>query len=75
MDWLTKDTMIVDKYLEDEKCTFMFTVSGYRDLFGLILQISRRDAVRKIRKDLPILIVSGADDPVGGLWKRRRASL
>lgn len=69
MDWLTKDTMIVDKYLEDEKCTFMFTVSGYRDLFGLILQISRREAVRKIRKDLPILIVSGADDPVGGFGK------
>lgn len=69
MDWLTKDTAIVDRYLQDEKCTFMFTVSGYRDLFDLIIQTDRRETIDKIRKDLPVLIVSGTDDPVGGFGK------
>lgn len=68
-DWLTKDEAIVDAYEADERCTFIFTLSAYRDLFGAVSEIGKTDNIRKVRKDLPLLIVSGEDDPVGGFGK------
>lgn len=68
-DWLTKDKAIVDAYCADERCTFIFTLSAYRDLFGAVAQIGKVDNIRKVRDTLPVLIVSGADDPVGGFGR------
>lgn len=68
-DWLTKDKAIVDAYSADERCTFLFTLSAYKDLFGAVSEIGKVDNIRKVREDLPLLIVSGGDDPVGGFGK------
>lgn len=68
-DWLTKDEAIVDAYMADERCTFVFTLSAYRDLFGAVAEIGKTENIKKVREDLPVLIVSGEDDPVGGFGK------
>lgn len=68
-DWLTKDEAIVDTYSADERCTFVFTLSAYKDLFGAVSEIGKVDNIRKVREDLPLLIVSGEDDPVGSFGK------
>lgn len=73
MDWLTKDEAVIDKYLADERCTFIFTLSGYRDLFGIIAEIGKTENIRKTRENLPVLITSGDKDPVGGFGKGVRA--
>jgi len=64
-DWLTKETEIVDWYRKNPLCTFSFTVNGYQVLFDAIGYIQKKSNIEKIPKDLPILIVSGEEDPVG----------
>ncbi len=65
-DWLTRDRAIVEKYNNDKYCNYIFTVSGYRDLFRMLEAVSSEDWATKVPTDLPILLISGADDPVGG---------
>lgn len=64
-DWLTKDEQIVDAYGANPLCTFRFTLNGYFNLFYSIEQASRRENIRKMPKELPVLFVAGAEDPVG----------
>ena len=64
-DWLTRDGEIVDKYIKDPACGFTFTTAGYADLFNLIGYISSENWYKLVPKQLPILLVAGADDPVG----------
>ncbi len=68
-DWLTRDEVIVDAYIADPFCDFTFTVNGYETLFELIARLYRRENLEKIPKDLPVLMVSGAEDPVGEYGK------
>lgn len=72
-DWLSSDSEEVAKYLEDEDCGFLATNQFYADLTGGIITLSKEEEINRIRKDLPILLISGADDPVGGfskgIWK------
>ena len=64
-DWLNTDEAGVQAYLDDPYCGYLMTLSGYRELFKLLNEATQKRWVRGIRADLPILIVSGADDPVG----------
>ncbi|MBO7376057.1 MAG: lysophospholipase [Clostridia bacterium] len=64
-DWLTKDEAVVDRYVADEKCGFLFTLSGYRDLMTFISECNRREWAESVPTNLRVLIVSGAEDPVG----------
>ena len=66
-DWLSRDQSVVDRYAADPYCTFLFTNSAFRDLFTLYATCSALPAFRAVRKDLPILMISGKEDPVGGL--------
>ncbi len=63
-DWLTKDTTIVDKYIEDPFCGFTCTTSFYHDLTELTMKATQ--GIKRTRINLPIFIASGKDDPVGG---------
>lgn len=64
-NWLSKNEESVRAYYQDPRCTFVFTLNGYFGLFSTIHYVSCMKHVRKIRKDLPVLFLSGADDPVG----------
>ena len=64
-DWLTRDNDIVDKYIADPACGFTFTTAGYADLFNVIGYVSSDQCYKLVPKDLPLLLVSGREDPVG----------
>ncbi len=64
-DWLTKDTQIVDAYVQDPWCTFVFTLNGYYNLFKSIEDAQDPVVIRNIPEDLPMFLVSGLEDPVG----------
>ena len=64
-DWLTRSTQIVDQYAADPYCTFLFTASGFQDLFTLYGLANDLKTYRAVPKTFPLLIVSGGDDPVG----------
>lgn len=65
--WLTKDTEIVKKYYADPYCTFMFTLAAYRCLFEAVLYDNQLENTKKIPKNLPLILLSGEQDPVGDL--------
>lgn len=68
-DWLSRDDFEVDKYIADEYCGFLFTAYGYRDMFNLLGNVSSKEWFENYPKALPVLIISGANDPVGNYSK------
>lgn len=68
-DWLTKDEAIVDKYIADPDCGFVFTVNGFQTLFELMARMSRKEYLEAIPSELPLYLVAGAEDPVGDYGK------
>lgn len=65
--WLTKDTDIVRAYYKEPRCTFLFTLNGYRALLEAVYYDNQMGNIRRVPKELPLLFVSGEDDPVGNL--------
>lgn len=68
-DWISRDKKEVDKYVNDPYCGGVFTAQAYHDLFRGIKNMLRKGNIRKISKDIPIFLISGDKDPVGGKTK------
>lgn len=68
-DWLTKDAAIVDKYVADERCNFIFTLNAYYNMFTGISRLYNKQLLSQMPKDLPVFFVAGEDDPVGDYGK------
>ena len=66
--WLSTDLEIRKRYMEDDYCTFKFTVSAMGDLMRL-LKYSNRSAWFKNLPKIPVLLVAGENDPVGNYGK------
>ncbi|MCL2130511.1 MAG: lysophospholipase, partial [Treponema sp.] len=66
-DWLSRDKNEVDAYVADPLCGFLCSVGFYRDMAKALTRIHRKGDMEKIRKDLPIYIISGSADPVGDM--------
>ena len=64
-DWLSRDRERVQKFLKDPYCDFIFTAGAYRDMFQTILEDQRAEKRGHFVKNIPYLIISGSDDPVG----------
>ena len=67
--WLTTDQSVRDAYRKDPLCTFPFTVSAMGDLIRLTKNANRSAWFKALPDSLPILLVSGEKDPVGGMGK------
>lgn len=65
-DWLTRDEKVVDAYMVDEYCMFTFTAAAYEDLISVLRHVSTDAWYDSIPKSLPLLVISGDMDPVGG---------
>ena len=68
-DWLTRDEGEVDAYIQDPLCGYLFTAAGYRDMFTLLQNVSGKAWYRSVPSGLPVLLLSGSMDPVGGYGK------
>lgn len=68
-EWLTKEKSNIIKYADDKYCTFKFTVSAMHDLIKLNSKCNSASWFKNIRKDMPILLISGERDPVGNYSK------
>lgn len=64
-NWLTKDMKILMRDKDDPRLGYNFTVAAHRDLFDLLMKVSSDEWAEKVPCNLPILLVSGSDDPVG----------
>ena len=68
-DWITSDFERLEAYASDPLCSFRFTVNAYFNMFLGMLSTQRKEGVYMIPKSLPVLFVSGAEDPVGEFGK------
>ena len=59
----------MEKYEKDPFCGFVCSSKFYDDLIELSNQANNANEVKKVRKSLPVFIISGTDDPVGGYSK------
>lgn len=64
-DWLSRDPETVDKYVADPLCGFVPSAGLLNDMMGGIAFISRQKNVDRMKRDLPVLFMSGDCDPVG----------
>ena len=68
-DWITSDKERKKKYVDDPLCSYMFTLGAYYQMLEGMKVLTRKDSIARIPKELPILFVSGEDDPVGAFGK------
>ncbi len=68
-EWLSRDRKQVEKYYKDPLCGFICTSSHFRDLFTGLKVINQINAFQKTPDNLPLLLISGEDDPVGDRGK------
>lgn len=61
--WLSRDKEQVAKYEADEYCGYPLSIGFYKSFFGGVLHMYG-DAVANMRKDIPIMIAVGSEDPV-----------
>lgn len=64
-DWLSRDPAEVDAYVADPSCGFEFSNQLAVDLLDALGALLKPERLARIRKDLPVYIFSGSDDPVG----------
>lgn len=63
--WLSRDKEIHTQYANDVHTKSLFTNAGFRDMLKLNIAANSKSWFESVPKNLPVLIVSGAEDPVG----------
>jgi alpha-beta hydrolase superfamily lysophospholipase len=64
-DWLSRDQAIVDSFMADPVCFAGLCSESLASLLGAAPLLRDQVALRNIRRDLPIYLFSGSEDPVG----------
>lgn len=64
--WLSVNPENVKAHNEDPLCQFEFSAGAFADFFRCMNDLAHRRDFDHIRRDLPVLVTSGGDDPVGG---------
>ncbi len=68
-DWVTSNQEELNKYLANDRCQIRFTVGAYHDMVKTLKKVNTKSWAKKIEKNLPVFLVSGAQDPVGQYGK------
>lgn len=68
-DWLSRDPEIVDAYLAEPACTFIFKAAGFYDLFSMLGEIGPHNWTDQVPDDVPVYLFCGEMDPVGNYGK------
>jgi alpha-beta hydrolase superfamily lysophospholipase len=64
-DWLCRDQAIVDAFMADPRCFEVLQPDSLVSFLGAAPRLYDPAALGKIRRDLPIYLFSGSEDPVG----------
>lgn len=69
VDWLSYNEDNNQRYLEHPKCGYGSSNGFYRELLKGNRRLYNKKFMVKIRKDLPIFLIAGIEDPVGAKGK------
>lgn len=67
--WLTNIKEVREQYAADKYCSFHFTASALYDLVKLQTLCNGKKWFQNVSANLPLLLVSGSEDPVGNYGK------
>ena len=67
--WITRRQEVTDRYRDGPYCNFTFTLNGYYTLSELAYRSGNKKLIAQIPKELPMFILSGAEDPVGEMGR------
>lgn len=65
LSWLSVNPENRLAYSNDELCGFTYTLAGYRDIYNLMREACDPDWAYRLPEGLPVMVISGAKDPVG----------
>lgn len=68
-DWLSVNEENVEKYINDPWCGFVCSNRFFYELLGGLRYIFRKENIKKVPINLPMLFIAGAGDPVGNYGK------
>lgn len=68
-DWLCADETSLDDYIADPLCRNDISAGLFADLLEAMKRTGRKSAYKNWKKALPVLLISGKDDPVGDMGK------
>jgi alpha-beta hydrolase superfamily lysophospholipase len=68
-DWISSDSESVSDYEADPLCGFKSKINLWKNMTKIFLRVFKFSSYKKVNKNLPIYIISGAEDPVGGFGK------
>lgn len=68
-DWLCADTAQLDGYIADSLCRKDISSGLFWQLLGAMKRTGGKNACTGWNKDMPVLLLSGQDDPVGDMGK------
>jgi len=63
-DWISRDSAEVDKYISDPLCGFMVSTQLWIDVLDGLGHIAQEKTRSYVPNTLPILLITGEDDPV-----------
>ena len=63
-DWLSRDTMEVNRYMNDPLCGTLFSCQFYYDFMRFLKKLHAYQNISSIPKELPVFIFAGSNDPV-----------
>ncbi|HTQ51501.1 MAG TPA: alpha/beta hydrolase [Candidatus Acidoferrales bacterium] len=64
-DWLSRDNAVVDEFMNNPLCFAQLRPASFASFLAAAPRLSDPTGLRRIRKDLPIYVFSGTEDPVG----------
>jgi alpha-beta hydrolase superfamily lysophospholipase len=71
-DWLSHDAEEVDKYINDALCGHHCTMQLWSDMLQGLLNISSKNGLRTLDKELPLFMFCGSGDPMNEFGKGAR---
>lgn len=74
LDWLSFNENNVQNYINDPLCGVEFTCGSYSTLFHLLSKMGKARKYKNVNEEMPVLLISGVDDPCTGFDKGRAAS-
>lgn len=74
LDWLSYNEKNVDDYIADPLCGVEFTLGSYYTLMKLLSRMGKKKVYKEVNEQLPILLISGKEDPCTGFDKGRESS-
>ena len=64
-DWLTRREEVVQDYIEDPFCGFVYTSGFYFSFLKYLKNLFSKKTFESVQRSIPVFILSGKSDPVG----------